>query len=672
MSYLVLARKWRPGTFGEVVGQDHVTSTLQKAYEKGRLAHAYLFSGPRGCGKTTTARLLAKIINCEDPTNGEPCNKCSSCVSVNSGNHLDMIEIDGASNRGIDEIRDLREKIGYAPSQSSSKIYIIDEIHMLTQQAFNALLKTLEEPPAHVYLIFATTEPHKVPATILSRCQRFNFKRLELAELSGQLIRICEAEKIEFDPEALTLVCRRADGSMRDAESLLDQCISAAEGKIDLEIVRKVLGLVDSQIVSGLLDAVSRHDREGAFAVVDSVSASGMDLEEFFIAFIEGIRNLLVISVSAGRTEWLDLTSDEIEELSVIAGEFNIEDLLFLFRSMSRAHRELKGTSNPRYHIEAAVAEAASWESAVEIGELIGRLESGAGGASAARGGQAGASGTAGTNRSNASSAATDAATDAAKGAATDAADKNAPAEQVAPRTEDKTEAAPADTSSGDVMSSAKVDGTPAPASMEIPEAPVKDNPLLATLGGKDEWERFLAKVRESKLTLGIWLMSADVAGIEDGNLILSFSSQNRFALEMIRDPKNRRLIESHLEKFYGRKFTVEACEIDVVDTGVKPDKQAELEMNAKTEPRKDAPAAKESPKKSDADAPAPGASVLDLSDSAKAVDTGNGGTDKKSDKNMDKSAEKKTVKNKTASAAKVDNPALNRIMDKLDAELLD
>jgi len=650
MSYLVLARKWRPGTFAEVVGQDHVTSTLQKAYEKGRLAHAYLFSGPRGCGKTTTARLLAKIINCEDPTNGEPCNKCSSCVSVNSGTHLDMIEIDGASNRGIDEIRDLREKIGYAPAQSSSKIYIIDEIHMLTQQAFNALLKTLEEPPGHVYLIFATTEPHKVPATILSRCQRFNFKRLELAELSGQLIRICDAEKIEFDPEALTLVCRRADGSMRDAESLLDQCISAADGKIDLETVRKVLGLVDSQIVSGLLDAVSRHDREGAFAVVDSVSASGMDLEEFFIAFIEGIRNLLVISVSAGRTEWLDLTSDEIEELSVIAGKFNIEDLLFLFRSMSRAHRELKGTSNPRYHIEAAVAEAASWESAVEIGELIGRLESGAGGASAARGGQAGASGTAGTSRSNASSA--------AKDAATDAADKNAPAEQVAPPTEDKAEAAPADTSSGDVMSSAKVDGTPVPASMEIPETPVKDNPLLAALGGKDEWERFLAKVRESKLTLGIWLMSADVAGIEDGNLILSFSSQNRFALEMIRDPKNRRLIESHLEKFYGRKFTVEACEIDVVDTGVKPDKQAELEMNAKTEPRKDAPA--------------PGVSVLDLSDSTEAVDTGDGGTDKKSDKNMDKSAEKKTVKNKTASAAKVDNPALNRIMDKLDAELLD
>ena len=380
MSYLVLARKWRPGTFAEVVGQDHVTSTLQKAYEKGRLAHAYLFSGPRGCGKTTTARLLAKIINCEDPQNGEPCNKCSSCVSVNSGNHLDMIEIDGASNRGIDEIRDLREKIGYAPSQSGSKIYIIDEVHMLTQQAFNALLKTLEEPPGHVYLIFATTEPHKVPATILSRCQRFNFKRLELAELSGQLTRICDSEKIKYDIEAVTLICRRADGSMRDAESLLDQCISAAEGKIDLDTVRKVLGLVDSQIVSGLLDAVSRRDRNEALSVVDGVTSSGMDLEEFFIGFIEGIRNLLVISVSAGRTDWLDLTSGEIEELSAIAERFEVEDLLFLFRSMSRAHRELKGTSNPRYHIEAAVAEAASWESAVEIGELIGRLESGEGG----------------------------------------------------------------------------------------------------------------------------------------------------------------------------------------------------------------------------------------------------------------------------------------------------
>ncbi len=618
MSYLVLARKWRPGRFAEVVGQEHVTSTLQKAFEKGRLAHAYLFSGPRGCGKTTTARLLAKIINCEDPQGGEPCNSCSSCVAVNGGTHLDMIEIDGASNRGIDEIRDLREKIGYASSQSGSKIYIIDEVHMLTQQAFNALLKTLEEPPAHVYLIFATTEPHKIPATILSRCQRFNFKRLELAELSGQLIRICDSEKIEYDAEALTLICRRADGSMRDAESLLDQCISAADGKIDLETVRNVLGLVDSQIISGLLDAVSRRDREGALSVVDSVVASGMDLEEFFIAFLEGIRNLLVISVSGSRTDWLDLTSGEIEELSAIAARFEVEDFLFLFRSMSRALRDLKGSSQPRYHIEAAVAEAASWESAVEIGELIGRLESGAGGAAPVSGGH-------GTKRDGAPAGGS---RSQARGAAEGGnAGMAGPAERTATveisgSAESHQPADPA----GPAVASARMGKTATPA---ISESPVKENPLLAALGGKEEWERFLAQVRETKLTLGIWLMSADVAGVEDGSLILSFTPQNRFAMEMIREMKNRRLIESHLEKFYGRKFTVEACETVELKGGGRADRQAEMEIRARTKPR--------------------GSGVKGSS-----------------------TAEKPQSPEKTSRAVKVDDPTLERIMDGLDAELLD
>ncbi|HSG28461.1 MAG TPA: DNA polymerase III subunit gamma/tau, partial [Candidatus Krumholzibacterium sp.] len=348
MTYLVLARKWRPRTFTDVVGQDHVTLTLKKAVEKQRLAHAYLFSGPRGCGKTSTARLLAKVINCEDRKDSEPCDACSSCLAVNEGNHLDMIEIDGASNRGIDEIRDLREKIGYSSSRGASKIYIIDEVHMLTPQAFNALLKTLEEPPPHVYLIFATTEPHKVPATILSRCQRFNFKRLELPELSGQLEKICGAEGIAFDREALVMISRHADGSMRDAESLLDQCISAIDEKIDLETVRGVLGLVDSGVIASLLDAVARRDRKKALAIIDEVVSSGMDIEEFFLAYLEGIRNLLVLSVEGGDAAGaLDLTATETEQLSSIAANFTTPDLLMLFRQGGRAFRELKGASHP-------------------------------------------------------------------------------------------------------------------------------------------------------------------------------------------------------------------------------------------------------------------------------------------------------------------------------------
>jgi DNA polymerase-3 subunit gamma/tau len=578
-AYLVLARKWRPAFFSEVVGQDHVTVTLRKAFEKDRLAHAYLFSGPRGCGKTTTARLLAKVINCEVPKDGEPCNTCASCLAVNAGTHLDMIEIDGASNRGIDEIRDLREKIGYAPSQSRSKIYIIDEVHMLTPQAFNALLKTLEEPPQHVYLVFATTEPHKVPATILSRCQRFNFKRLELSELQGQLERICTAEKIEHDEDAILMICRRADGSMRDAESLLDQCIAASDGRIDIPTVRRVLGLVDTHVVAGLLDAVSRRDRRAALEIVDGVVSAGLDLEEFFIAFLEGIRDLAVISISGGEADWLDLTSEETATLSEIAGRFTVEDLLFLFRSMSRALREFRAASRPRYHLEAAVAEAASWESAVEVSELLrligqegttgagtpgagtpGAGTPGDGGGSTAGGGPAPVSGgSADSRRTGRGSGASASGKETAEQRRAKAASS---AERRAARTETGTTAA----SAGDTAASA---GATIPGEQTSPgdgcaggqKKAYPDSPVLERLGGREQWERFLAQVRESKLTLGIWLMAGEPSAIEGERLILSFTSQSRFAHEMIRDERNKRLIETHLERFYGRKFVVETCE---------------------------------------------------------------------------------------------------------------
>ncbi len=546
MTYLVLARKWRPRKFSDVIGQDHVTLTLKKAVEKERLAHAYLFSGPRGCGKTSTARLLAKVINCENRKGSEPCDVCPSCVAVNEGSHLDMIEIDGASNRGIDEIRDLREKIGYTSSQSASKIYIIDEVHMLTPQAFNALLKTLEEPPSHVYLIFATTEPHKVPATILSRCQRFNFKRLELAELSGQLERICADEKIGFDPEAILMIGRRADGSMRDAESLLDQCISAAEGRIDLDTVRRVLGLVDSQTIASLLEAISARDRGEALAIVDRVVSSGMDIEEFFLAYIEGIRNLMILSVgTGGASPGLDLTAAEVERLRKTASVFRTEDLLMLFRNAARFHREMRGSGQPRYILEAAVTDAASWESALELSELIRRID-----------GDGPPPAKAAPRR--AESAPTRPAAPAVKRAQPAGIEDPAPIDHSGEGEGEDFEGSGPD---------AGRRGAGGPAKKDAPKAQVgagnsgSGEAALAPLGGREQWERFLAQVRESKLTLGIWLMSAEVVGVEDDRLILGFSPQNRFACEMIREEKNRRYIETHLERFYGRKFIVEAGE---------------------------------------------------------------------------------------------------------------
>ena len=551
MSYIVLARKWRPQTFAEVIGQDHVTVTLQRAVEKGRLAHAYLFAGPRGCGKTTTARLLAKVINCENPDGAEPCNTCASCTAVTDGKHLDVIEIDGASNRGIDEIRDLREKIGYTATEGRSKIYIIDEVHMLTPQAFNALLKTLEEPPPHVYLIFATTEPHKVPPTILSRCQRFNFKKLELAEIIAQLEKICTREGIPFDREALLVVGRRAEGSMRDAESLLDQCISASGERVDLALVRTVLGLVDAQLVTSLLEAVAGRDRPGALAMVDTVVSSGLDLEEFFLAYIEGLRNLLVLSIDGGTTaEWLGLTKDELAALRRINEEFRTEDLLCLFRAAMRAFGEFKASSQPRYLLEATIAEAASWDSAVELSEILRTLEGTGGG----RGGQTATGG--GTARTGSAPA-------ARRGGSSSAPDDSGTA------------------NTGDVGRTARAPGMPggggrgAPADTgpvrngisaaeerEQPRATpsgarTDDRDPLSGIGGREMWERFISQVREAKLTLGIWLMSAEVVGVEGNRLVLSFSPQNRFASEMIREEKNRRYIESHLERFFGRKLII-------------------------------------------------------------------------------------------------------------------
>ncbi len=535
MSYLVLARKWRPQRFSEVVGQDHVTITLRKAVEKNRLAHAYLFAGPRGCGKTTTARILAKVINCENPSGSEPCNECASCIAINEGKHMDVIEIDGASNRGIDEIRDLRERIGYAPSQGKSKIYIIDEVHMLTPQAFNALLKTLEEPPPHVYLIFATTEPQKVPATILSRCQRFNFKRLEQSEIVGQLKKICTSEGIEFDEDALVLISRSAEGSMRDAESLLDQCISASEGKVDLPLVRSVLGLVDSGIIEELLLAICERDRKQTLSIVDRVVSSGLDVEEFFLAYVEGLRNLLVIKINKDNArELLSLTSEEIEELSKLSSDFSIEDLLYLLRHAIRAHRDLKISSQPRYLLEAFFTEAASWQSAVEVSELLERLGGGLGygtfsgpASGYSRNIKSGTDISSGNNHSS------------IKGSVT----------------------VEGNTGKGEIHGEVKESSTVEDRETRIADssstAVSDEGNILEPLGGKEGWEKFLAKIREAKLTLGIWLMSANVVAVKGEQVVLDFAPQHKFDREMVFEDKNRRYIEKQMEKFFGRKFVL-------------------------------------------------------------------------------------------------------------------
>ncbi len=269
--FLVTARKWRPQKFEDVVGQEHITQTLKNSIKSGKIAHAFIFSGPRGIGKTSTARILAKSLNCPNSKDYNPCNQCEVCESITNGSNIDVIEIDGASNRRIDEIRTLRESVQYAPSTVKYKVYIIDEVHMLTTESFNALLKVLEEPPPHIIFIFATTDIHKVPATILSRCQRYEFRRLTTEEIKNHLIKIAEYEGIEYDEDALRFIARRADGAMRDAQSLFDQIVVYSNGKVVLNEVKDILNIIDVDIYFRVSDAIKKREIEEAFRIVNEI-----------------------------------------------------------------------------------------------------------------------------------------------------------------------------------------------------------------------------------------------------------------------------------------------------------------------------------------------------------------------------------------------------------------
>lgn len=373
-SYLVIARKWRPSLFEEIVGQSHVTRTLVNAVSSGRVAHAYLFSGPRGVGKTTAARILAKCLNCAEGPTPTPCNVCESCKGIAGGSSVDVFEIDGASNTGVDNVRELRESVRYVPSQGKYKIYIIDEVHMLTGAAFNALLKTLEEPPAHVVFIFATTEVHKIPATILSRCQRFDFKRIPFKEIQRHLQKIVEKEGIKYEEKALFTLAREADGSLRDSQSLLEQVLAFAGGDLKDSDVSEALGLMDRSILYEMSEAIIAKDGKACLNIVEKIYNFGYDLKRGCSDLLEHIRDLTVVKVTGDGT-LLDLPDSEIERLKELAKGIGVERLHMLFNIVSRGYEEVSRSAFPRYSFEMAVLKAAHLDEIQPIGDLISRLE---------------------------------------------------------------------------------------------------------------------------------------------------------------------------------------------------------------------------------------------------------------------------------------------------------
>ena len=316
MAYQVIARKWRPKNFNEIVGQDHISQTISNALKSDRLPHALLFTGPRGTGKTSSARILAKALRCPNSENYIPCDKCSECDLISSGQSLDVLEIDGASNNGVDAVRELRDSLGYMPSSGKFKVYIIDEVHMLSGSAFNALLKTLEEPPEHIKFVLATTEAHKIPNTILSRCQRFDFRRIPTRKIAEHLESICKEENLKFEPEALWALARQGDGSMRDSQSLLDQVITFADGSLTLEKVVSALGLTDRSLLTATLEALVNRDGQKAIEVVSKIFDSGLNSNIFIQDLLEDIRHLLLVKVSPKNLSMVDLPDSEIDPLS--------------------------------------------------------------------------------------------------------------------------------------------------------------------------------------------------------------------------------------------------------------------------------------------------------------------------------------------------------------------
>ncbi len=356
LAYLSLYRKYRPQTFQEVIGQDHIVRTVMNALNGGRVAHAYLFAGPRGTGKTTFARLLAKGLNCEHGPTGTPCGQCAQCERIARGSSVDVIEIDGASNRGIDEIRDLRERVRYAPAEGRTKVYIIDEVHMLTNEAFNALLKVLEEPPQHIVFIFATTEAHKIPATILSRCQKFDFRRFSLAQTMVLLERVVQAEGVEAERQALVLIARQAEGGMRDALAILDQCLAAEPAKLAVQTVIDVMGTVRRTALAELTASMVQEDLPGALQLVNKLLAEGVEVKQLARDLTLYVRDLLLLNLAPQMPDIVAVDAEERTQLAEQARTAGTASLMRLLQSLEGLESELRWVSNPGLSLELALA----------------------------------------------------------------------------------------------------------------------------------------------------------------------------------------------------------------------------------------------------------------------------------------------------------------------------
>ena len=567
MAYQVTARKWRPRQFDEVVGQEHITATLKNAVHSGRIAQCYLFCGPRGVGKTTTARILAKVLNCADRRDGNPCEECDSCKSIVASISMNVLEIDGASNNSVDDIRELREVVRYAATEGVYKIYIIDEVHMLSTAAFNALLKTLEEPPEHVVFIFATTEVQSVPDTILSRCQRFNFRRISSGQIAAHLGTIAQAEGIEVEEGALHLLASRADGALRDAESLLDQVVSLGE-EVSQQAVVRVLGLVDRGLYFELLDAMREAAPARVLDIVAQAVDEGADIEEFVYGLVELLRHLLFAKIQGGTDE-LDMDEDARRRCGELAAAMEVEDLLRMMQSLLDLEADIKRSVQPRFRVEIALVHLALMGRSVDVGELLRRLQSLE---SAAPRPPAPLS----SGRSE----------QAAPPPPSGRSEQPTPpppsgfSEQAAPpppsgRSEQVTSPTPSslnEQAARPLPSARSEQAAPPPPAQQQVAAPAESSNAAASLSFDQvctTWAELVNAVRAAKPSLAYFLNGAALDSLEGHVLKLSFGAADRFAMNQVLN--NRDSVEEIAEAKYGRRLRLEA----VVKKGDEPAPQA-------------------------------------------------------------------------------------------------
>ncbi|HOR84996.1 MAG TPA: DNA polymerase III subunit gamma/tau [Bacillota bacterium] len=497
--YIALYRKWRPQRFEDICGQEHITVTLKNELEGGKISHAYLFCGTRGTGKTSTAKLLAKAVNCEAPYEFNPCNECESCISINEGNSIDVYEIDAASNRGIDDIRNLREAIRFTPTLGKYKVYIIDEVHMLTNEAFNALLKTLEEPPDYVLFILATTEPHKLPATILSRCQRFDFKRISNEDIVERLKIVCREEGLEIGEDAIKLIARNSDGAMRDALSILDQCSVYSGKTVTNGDVLEVLGIVNDQYLFDISGAVLKEDAGKAIKVIDEVAAGGKDISQFIKDLVMHYRNLLMTKVVVRCEDVIDMSEEGILRLKELSGSYDKNNIIRCINILSELEGEVRWSSSPRILLEIAIAKmcrAAVDESLEGILARISKLE------------------------------------------------ELVSREGFYPKTGGKLQT---DDLGASAEAEVKREKTVPPA-VKVKPDPVSDGADIV-----QKWPGFIQEIKgRGKIRLRTYLSIAKSIKAESGSIILSFDKEGIFSKEALELPANRADVEEAASKYFG------------------------------------------------------------------------------------------------------------------------